>query len=163
MRGITYDDPFFQNYSWIAMLDPVELADGAGRWTDRPEPHPLDIDALAEVDHQGRAAWEAVVRPRPSYDPRCSCCALLFSRKVCRSLFEEGDPNNPELDPTFRFPDAHRVRLDAETGVCVLIEQVGGSRPGAGHDLCIEAVDEPMGDELFVALHRPRRRWLRGR
>ena len=42
------------------------------------------------------------------------------------------------------------MRLDVGTGVCVLTEEVGGLTPGAGHDLRIEAVDEPMDDDLFV-------------
>jgi hypothetical protein len=38
--------------------------------------------------------------------------------------------------------------------VCVSTEELGGPTPGRGHDLRIEAVDEPMGDDLFG---RPRR------
>ena len=56
------------------------------------------------------------------------------------------------------YPDAYRVRLDVQTGVCLLTAEIGGLTPGAGHDLRIEAVDEPMDDELFGA---PRRGWLR--
>jgi hypothetical protein len=46
------------------------------------------------------------------------------------------------------------VRLDVETGVCVLTEEIGGPTPGKGHDLRIEAVDEPMDDGLFVQARR---------
>jgi hypothetical protein len=52
------------------------------------------------------------------------------------------------------YPDAFRVQLDVGTGVCVLTEALGGVTPGAGHDLRIDAVDEPMDDVLFV---EPRR------
>jgi hypothetical protein len=45
------------------------------------------------------------------------------------------------------------------TGVCVFNEQLGGTRNGSGHDLAIEAVDEPMGDELFPK--PPPSRWER--
>jgi hypothetical protein len=51
--------------------------------------------------------------------------------------------------PGFTHPDAHRVRLDVGTGVCVANDQLGGTRSGTGEDSTIEAVDEPMGDELF--------------
>ena len=45
------------------------------------------------------------------------------------------------------------------TGVCVYNEQFGGTRNGFDHDLAIEAVDEPMGDELFP--QPPPSRWAR--
>ena len=51
-------------------------------------------------------------------------------------------------DPLIR---ATLVRLDVQTGVCVLIEELGGSRSGRGHVVRIEAVDEPMPDGLFPA------------
>lgn len=47
------------------------------------------------------------------------------------------------------FVNAHRVRLDVATGVCVGSEQLGGSRDGAGHDVAIEAVDERLREQLF--------------
>ncbi len=56
------------------------------------------------------------------------------------------------------YPDAYRVRLDVGTVVRVFTEEIGGLTPGAGHDLRIEAVDEPMDYDLFVV---PRRRWFR--
>jgi hypothetical protein len=64
-------------------------------------------------------------------------------------------PTARDRDPSFRYPDAHRVRLDVATGVCVLTEEIGGSRPGAGHELIIEAIDEVMGDQLFVTPRQP--------
>ena len=48
------------------------------------------------------------------------------------------------------IPEAFRVRLDVGTGVCVLTEEIGGLTPGAGHEVRIEAVDEPMDDDLFA-------------
>ena len=47
------------------------------------------------------------------------------------------------------YPEAFRVRLDVGTGVCVLTKEIGGLTPGAGHEVRMEAVDEPMDDELF--------------
>ena len=148
---IFYGDPMFQNYSWVAMLDPVELAD-VGRGGSGPPPSaPLEIDSVTEADHLGRPSWEAVVRPTASYDPLCGCCALLFSANILEAGLR---PNEAWLDPGFRFPDAHHVRLDVATGVCVLTEELGGSRAGFGHDLAIEAVDETMNDHLFLSQRR---------
>jgi len=50
--------------------------------------------------------------------------------------------------------------LDVGTGVCVSTADIGGLTPGHGHDLTIEAVDEPMDDDLFA---RPRRGLFRRR
>lgn len=131
-----YDDPMLQDYRWVAMLDPVELADGRGRWLPDPEPDPVTVDSVKAIDHRGRAAWAALLRPSPSYDPRCSSCALLFSAEseACTA-------------------DAHRITLDVGTGVCVESEEIGGSRPGWGHEVAIEAIDEPMPDRLFSPRH----------
>jgi hypothetical protein len=148
--GMSYDAPMYQDYRWVAMLDPVELADGIDPETGAAVPG-LVIDEVIEVEHAGRPAWEAAVRTTPAYAPRCGCCPLLRSREV--DLLEYG-AESPWLSTT--YPEAHRVRLDVGTGVCVLTSQVGGSTPAAGHDLRIEAVDEPMPDSLFVpAGHDP--------
>ena len=136
------------SYYDMALLDPVELADGGD---DGPA---ATIEDLHVVDHRGRQAWEAVLRPTAGYDPLCLCCPLLLSE-----LFEDAGLGLREDDPGFVYPDGHRVRLDVATGVCVFIEQIGGTRSGSGHDITIEAVDEPMGDELFP--ERPPPRWAR--
>ncbi|WP_097182171.1 hypothetical protein [Blastococcus haudaquaticus] len=121
---------------------PVELADGSG-----PEDGPLaalSIRSVAELEHGGRTAWEAIVDATPEYEPRCGCCPLL--RSPVADEQEWGADSDDLLDV---YPDAYRVRLDVGTGVCVLTEAIGGAIDGAGHDLRIEAVDEPMADELF--------------
>ncbi len=149
------DAPFYENYFWIAMLDPIELADGRNVETGEPDGPALLIDELTEVDHGGRPAWEAVVRPTAAYEPRCGCCPLLRTRAV--DLWEYADYPEHILAA---YPDAFRVRLDVGTGVCVFTEELGGLTPGVRHDLRIEAVDEPMADDLFVP---PRRGPLRRR
>ncbi|RBY86475.1 hypothetical protein [Blastococcus sp. TF02A-30] len=131
-------DPMFQNYYWIALLDPAELADG------------VEVEGVAAVQHGGRPAWEAVLRPAAAYEPRCGCCSLLRSAAV-----DEAEWGSPQLD---RYPESYRVRLDVGTGVCVLVQALTEEAAVAGHDLRIEAVDEPMGDELFVD-RRPWPRW----
>ncbi|TYP89978.1 hypothetical protein [Blastococcus xanthinilyticus] len=146
-QGLSLDDPMYQNYFWVAVLDPAELAD-PGLDADPGEPALL-LDAVTEVEHAGRPAWEAVVRTTPAYEPRCGCCPLLRSREVDLA---EYDGDAAHLLAV--YPDAFRVRLDVQTGVCVLTEAIGGEVAGRGHDLRIEAVDEPMADDLFA---EPRR------
>jgi hypothetical protein len=148
------DDPMHQDYHWVAMLDPAELADGRDHGTEELVAA-LEPASVVEVEHAGRPAWEAVVRPTDAYEPRCGCCPLLRTRTI--DLDEYRDHPEQVLGA---YPEAFRVRLDVQTGVCVLTEAMGGEISGRGHDLRIEAVDEPMADDLFV--HR-RRRWGAGR
>jgi hypothetical protein len=148
-RGSDGDDPMYQDYHWVAMLDPVELADGEDR-----EGPPVLFDDLRDIEHAGRPAWEAVVRTTDGYEPRCGCCPLLRTRRV--DLLEYADHPQHVLSA---YPDAYRVRLDVGTGVCVLTEEIGGLTPGRGHRLSVEAVDEPMDDDLFAA--PPRRPFQR--
>ncbi|PXY32635.1 hypothetical protein [Prauserella muralis] len=148
-------DPMYQTYHWVAMLDPVELADGVGEDTPRdPAVAPVWISRLTEVTAHGRTAWQADLLPTAAYDPRCSCCPLLFSEVSENWEAEAGGPVLRERDPGLRYADAHRVRLDAATGVCVYTEELGGSHAGAGHEVVIHAVDEPMPDSLFTARRR---------
>jgi hypothetical protein len=130
------------NYYDMALLDPVELADGGDGGPG------ATIEDLQVVDHRGREAWQAVLRPTPGYDPLCPCCSLLLSE-----LFEDSGLGLRKDDPHFVYPNGHQVRIDVATGVCVFNEQIGGTRNGAGHDITIEAVDEPMSDELFPSPH----------
>jgi hypothetical protein len=143
----TFDAPMYRDYFWVAMLDPVELADGRDPDSGTGLPGTA-IDTVGEVEHHGRPAWEAIVRPTPAYEPRCTCCSLLRSRKVDVAEAQSGAGEAVVLD---EYPDAYRVRLDVGTGVCVLTSPIGGTAPGRGHDVRIEAVDEPMADNLFAA------------
>lgn len=143
---VSFDAPMFQSYFWVAMLDPVELADARDPESAARVPG-LVVEQVADVEHSGRPAWEAIVRTTPAYEPRCGCCSLLRSRAV--DLLEYGPAGLRE-----EYPEAHRVRLDVGTGICVLTEELGGSNAGEGHELRIEAVDEPMLDELFAGRGR---------
>jgi hypothetical protein len=142
--GRAFDDPMYRDYFWVAMLDPAELADGTDPDSGDQVP-PLVVENVSEVEHAGRPAWEATVRTTRAYVPRCGCCSLLRSRDLDVGESAAGSVNKVLA----RYPEAHRVRLDAGTGVCVLTEAVGGLSPGAGHDLRIEAVDETMRGDLF--------------
>lgn len=57
--------------------------------------------------------------------------------------------DSPGVPAGFVFAEAHRVRLDLQTGVCVGSEELGGTRDGWGHQVQIEAVDEAMPESLF--------------
>ncbi|WP_052667213.1 hypothetical protein [Nitriliruptor alkaliphilus] len=132
------DTAMIGNYYDVATLDPVELADGHDGGPG------ATIDDLRAVEHHGRETWEAILRPTAVYEPRCTCCSLLLSE-----LIEDAGFEPRAEDRSFTYPDAQRIRLDVGTGVCVANEQLGGSRAGTGHDIAIEAVDEPMADDLF--------------
>lgn len=108
--------PFWHDYRFVAVLDPYELSDG------------VDVLELAAVEHGGRPAWEALLRPTPAYEPRCSCCPLMRSQET--DLIEG-------FDPLPAYADAHRVRLDVGTGICVRTREVGGPWEGQGHDLIV--------------------------
>ncbi|MBB5786307.1 hypothetical protein [Jiangella mangrovi] len=121
---VAYDDPMYENYLWVAMLDPVELSDG------------VDVLSVEQVVREGRDTLEATVRPTAAYDPRCTCCALLIGEVSAELLRAEGGP-----DPEDRaFADAFAVALDVETGICVELRELGGDDDGAGFDVRIEAV-----------------------
>jgi hypothetical protein len=153
----SFDAPMYQNYRWVAMLDPLELADGIDRESDATVPA-LVVASVTEVEHAGRPAWEAIVRTTEAYEPRCGCCPLLRTRAI--DLLEYRDYPDHVLSA---YPDAYRVRLDVGTGVCVSTADIGGLTPGHGHDLSIEAVDEPMDDALFAPPRPPRRGVFRRR
>ena len=114
------DVPMWQDYRFVAVLDPYELSSG------------VEVHQLAVVEHGGRPAWEALLRPTTSYEPRCSCCALMRTRDT--DLMEG-------LEPRADYAEAHRVRLDVGTGVCVSAREVGGPDDGSGHDLVLLQVD----------------------
>ena len=142
-RGADHD-PMWQDYRWVAQLRPLELADGLDPDTRLPAPGAaLEVDAVREVEHAGRPAWEATVVPTGSYEPRCGCCPLLRSRRI--DEWEWGS-----VDEAVVYPTAHLVRLDVRTGVCVWAEALDGTFAGDTHDLRIEAVDEPMADGVFA-------------
>jgi hypothetical protein len=133
---VVVDDPMWQDYRWVAMLNPRELADASDGAAA------VDVDALAVVQRHDRPTLVATVRPHDGYDPRCSCCPLLPSRPAALA---EGYP-----DPDGSFAEAHEVALDVATGICVAAREVGGPHDGRGFAVTIEAVDEDLHDGLFT-------------
>ena len=49
--------PMWQDYRFVAVLDPYELSDG------------VDVLEVRAVEHVGRPAWEALLRPSSSTHP----------------------------------------------------------------------------------------------
>jgi hypothetical protein len=121
-----YGEPCFGNGRFGAALDPVELAGNAPVPLEFPNSNPVEIGTVSEVDHEGRPALEATVRPNAGYRPAYPDAPL------CR-------------------PGATLVRIDAGTGVCVASRWLGSGTATYGHWLRILAVDEYMLDDLFVA------------
>lgn len=155
-QAVAYDDPMWRSYHWVAMLDPVELADGS-----EGVPGAV-IQRVAEVDHHGRRAWEAIATPTEAYDPRCSCCPLMPSEVSDALEAQAGGPAVRTFDPDFIFPSAHRLRLDVDTGVLVYSEQLGGTQAGESHDVVIEAVDEMMPESFFRSVRTAIHPWRSG-
>lgn len=102
------DDPMWGNYSWVAMLDPVELS------------HHVEVTNLRADRVVGRPVWRADLRALPGYDPRCggNCCELIYSEAGLMSDFDAPE----EVPDAWRgrsYPDHYDVALDCETGVVV--------------------------------------------
>lgn len=152
--------PMFQTYRWVAMLDPVELADGdalvaSGRRSAALSPLTLE-HAVREVQDGGRPAWEAVARTTGHYQPRCTCCPALDGvHSHQRHHAERGLP--PQTDvATHDRSRAHRVRLDLATVVLVLSEEQGGGAHGRGWHATLESVDQDV-PRVTTPLRRARR------
>jgi hypothetical protein len=121
-----YGEPGFGNGRFSAALDPVELAGNAPVPIEFPGTNAVVVDDVRRVDHDGRAALEAIVTPSASYRPANPAASLCL-------------------------PGSNRVRIDLETGVCVASQSLETPTPDYGHWIRILAVDEYMLDDLFVA------------
>ena len=133
---VDWDDPFYENYQWIAMLNPIELTRSAH---DRSSTATVtDVCEVRVVEHDGRRAWEAIVRTTEEYDARCECCPLLSGYyNVEAGRWVPGPPV--------------AVRLDVQTGICVYVGPTPeGPTEGFDIDVTILAVDEPLHDNMFV-------------
>jgi hypothetical protein len=106
----------YGNYSWVAMLDPVELSQDV-RVDD------LRVDAVGD-----RPAWRARLVAEPGYLPRCggNCCELLYSEAGLMSDFSDDPSQVPEKWRGRVYPDAYDVALDVETGIVVRCHPIGG-------------------------------------
>jgi hypothetical protein len=99
-------DPMYGNYTWVAMLNPVELS------------HDVEVSDLRVDEIFGRPAWWASVRALPGYDPTCACCALIWS--------EISDSYEYDVPQRRAYPDHYDIALDVQTGIVVRWVPVGG-------------------------------------
>lgn len=155
------DPPSWHNYSYVALLDPAELADGRYD-ADRDEGHqpgddatPQDGDVVPGVRvwnvraHEvgGRPVWTARVLPTRHYQPRCGCCALIMTAAVAREEWgaeraadlgwgAPEHPADPHPDPAYA-----EVSLDVASGVVARLRIVGGREDGSGYDVDIVRAD----------------------
>lgn len=129
---VQYDDPMWQSYTWVAMLDPVELS------------HHVEVSRPRADVVNGRAVWRAEVRPEDGYDPRCGCCPLLWSEISDRD--EYGEDWTPQ--PGTVHPDAYDVALDQQTGVVVRCLPVGRSSLDWLLEVDIHEVDSDLDIRL---------------
>ena len=128
-RWSGYDDPMWQTYTWVAMLDPRELATGT------------TVDDLAQTERFGRATWWSQMSAvDESYEPRCGCCPLLWGQVSERAEAAAGGPTLAAREPDLVYPESWLIGLDVQTGVVVSAEPIGGSRLNAGFTLTIHEV-----------------------
>lgn len=126
------DDPMWQDYTWVAMLDPAELSD-----------HTRVADLRTGV-RGGREAWRARVWADQAYEPRCGCCPLLWSEISELAEQAAGGPTWRERHPDVVYPDGYEVALDVQTGVLVELHPIGGDQPDDVIEVDIHSVDEPV-------------------
>ena len=147
---------YFQDYHWVAMLDPWEIADPWAWYGDPPSlgrGPATALSGLARSERFGRETWWAEVSALPDYAPRCSCCPLLYSEASEAQEVAAGAPARQGREPHFVYSTSWLVGLDRQTGVCVSIDVLDGTLVGTGHRMVIHAVDEPMDDGLFAPQH----------
>jgi hypothetical protein len=130
---VDYDDPMHQDYQWVAMLDPVELATG------------VELAEVRAEARAGRETWWARARAVDGYDPRCSCCPLLWS--AVSDELEYGEDRTPYSTD---YPRGYEVALDVGTGIVVALRADGG-RAGLGFEVDVLDVDADLTD--LVAAH----------
>ncbi|MGA9869974.1 MAG: hypothetical protein WBQ44_02325 [Rhodococcus sp. (in: high G+C Gram-positive bacteria)] len=139
-RLVDWDDPFYENYRWIAMLNPIEIVRS-------PHDHSITetvtvLSDVRAVEHHGRPAWQVIARTTDKYDARCECCPLLSGH--WDYAHKRWVPGPPVI-----------VRLDVQTGICVYVGSApGGSANGSDMDVRILGVDLSMPDSLFVRADR---------
>ena len=147
----TSDDPMWQDYQFVAMLDPVELADGrwrratAGarrRCTAGCRAARLRSTCTASTRRCGAGGRPGGprCRPREEYEPRCSCCPLLFGRVSEDLEAMAGGPRMRDRQPGLTYATRYLVALDVVTGICVHVEHLDGDHAGRGFSVDILAV-----------------------
>lgn len=136
---VDYDDPMWGNYSWVAMLDPVELS------------HHVKVTHVREDEVAGRPAWRAFLVAESGYLPRCggNCCELLYSEAGLMSDFGDDPSRVPEAWRGRRYPEGYDVALDVATGVVVRCRPLGGDDDAPWLENDLHAVDADV-DAVFA-------------
>ncbi|GGC92567.1 hypothetical protein GCM10011512_19550 [Tersicoccus solisilvae] len=119
-----YGEAWSDDPRLASALDPAQLAGNAPAAAELPHAEPVTVHALREVAHEGRTALEAVVSPGHAYRVADPAAALLG-------------------------PGRSTVRVDAATGVCVLVEPEDDDA-GPSLWLRILGTDEYAGDDEFL-------------
>ena len=138
-------DQVTRHHRWVAMLDPVELADGSGQ---RPGSATVLSD-LHAGDRHGRLTWWAVVREGPGYDPRCTCCALLDGPLADCLDTDEGGSRARGAPPPDDLPTRWSVGLDRATGIVVSLQPLDGTSLAGGFEVRLHGVDEDLDPGRF--------------
>ncbi len=125
------DDPMWRSYDWVAMLDPVELSVGT------------EVHELAETLRHGRTTWWARMVAVDGYEPRCSCCPLLWGEVSERLEAGAGGTTLAASRSDVEYPASWLVGLDLATGVVVSCEPLGGDRRDVGFTVTLHEVDAP--------------------
>ena len=111
---------------------------------------PLPWTSAASTGRPASAARRGGPRssPRDDYDPRCSCCPLLFGR-VSEEIeaLAGGRPERGDRPATV-YASAYLVALDVQTGVCVHVEHLDGDNAGRGFSLDVLGVDEDVDPDV---------------
>lgn len=123
---LEYDELGGRDYTWRAMLDPVELS------------HHVVLTDVRAGERAGRETWCARAVPEPGYQPRCGCCPLLWSYVSDAAEHEIG---GPAPRPPADYPVAYDVGLDVATGIAVCVAPVGGVRRDLGFSVRIQSVE----------------------
>lgn len=132
--GIDFDDPMWTNYQWVAMLDPVELSTG------------VELTELHAAERGGRETWFARAVAVEGYDPRCSCCPLLWGRVSDDIEYASGSRERSSTD----YPEAYDIALDVQTAIVVDVRPVGGRR-SSGFEVDVLEVDTDLEDLVAVS------------
>ena len=136
--GLLDDDPMWRDYTWVAMLDPVELATGTR------------IDELAVTTRHGRRTWWARMAAADDYEPRCGCCPLLRGAVSEAPGVSSAGPGWTRTHPDVTHPGSWLVGLDLETAVVVSCHPLAGGRDDLGFEVTLHEVDAPVEDALFT-------------
>lgn len=131
------EELMWRDYRFVAMLDPVELAEPS-RYRTGPA---ATIERCWVDERDGRLTWWAELTDADGYDPRCTCCALLDGAVAARLVNDEGGPAVALSGPR---PTRWRVGLDRGSGIVVSLQPLDGDSVAGGFEVELLGVDSPI-------------------